>query len=331
MLKKPTILLSSYSGFRNLNPPHQHLINTSPPHSTQRPGSSFTSPDRTRQRQPQQRRTYAEVHHPHPKEKPPHNDDLQWPDHPTSIAAPTPYQIFQQQQGAPYCKQRFYELVKIYHPDRPHPASSYPLSHAHRLERYRLVVAANAILSDPIKRHAYDRYGAGWNGTPESGSHHYGWANASGTGWAGYKGPGSPAHNATWEDWERWYQRDGNGKGGRAPPQEPLYFSNSAFVTLIVLFAALGTFGQVTRVGEHSRSFIEQIENVHDDCSKDLMRRRGREMLQHERHGSGNSDRDARIESFLKMREPVGYAGEESYRRLLPAPQVCSSGDVYQT
>lgn len=332
MLKKSSILLSSYSGFQTLCSPHQHPINTSPPQSTNRPNSSFTLSHRRRQ-QPQPRRTYATVKSPPPNKDSPNNDDLQWPDHPTSTTAPTPYQIFQQNQTAPYCKQRFYELVKLYHPDRPHQACSYPLSHTTRLERYRLVVAANAILSDPIKRHAYDRYGAGWNGAPESGFGRHGWANAAaGAGWASYTGPDSPAHNATWEDWERWYQRDGSGsgKGARVPPQEPLYFSNSAFVSLIVLFAALGSFGQITRVGEYSRTFIEQIESVHDDCSKDLMRRRRRELLDDGGSGSGNRDRDARIQSFLKMRESVGYAGEESYRRLLPAPEVCSSGDVYE-
>jgi curved DNA-binding protein CbpA len=325
MLKKPSILLSSYSGFHSLCSPHQHPINTSPPQSTQRP------PNR-RRRQPQLRRTYAKVHSPSPNNNAHSNDDLQWPDHPTSTTTPTPYQIFQQEKTAPYCKQRFYELVKLYHPDRPHPACSYPLSHATRLERYRLVVAANAILSDPIKRHAYDRYGAGWNGTPDSGFGRHGWANAAaGTGWASYTGPESPAYNATWEDWERWYQRDSNGKGTRAPPQEPLYFSNSAFVSLIVLFAAVGSFGQATRVGELSRTFIEQIEGVHDDCSKDLMRRRKRESYEHWGDGSGNRNRDQRIQSFLKMRDPVGIAGEESHRRLLPAPEVCSSGDTHQT
>jgi len=326
MLKKPSILLSSYSGSRNLCSPYQHTTNTSPSQSSQRPSSSLIS-SQGRQRQPQQRRTYAKVHSPSPND---HN--LQWPDHPASTTTPTPYQIFQQKKTAPYCKRRFYELVKIYHPDRPHPACSYPLSHATRLERYRLVVAANAILSDPIKRHAYDRYGAGWNGTPESGSHRHGWANAAtGTGWASCTGPESPAYNATWEDWERWYQRGSTGKGTRAPPQEPQYFSNSAFVSLIVLFAAVGSFGQVTRVGEYSRTFIEQIESVHDDCSKDLMRRRRRESSEYRGDGSGDRNRDERIQTFLKMRDPVGYAGEESYRRLLPAPEVCASGDIYET
>lgn len=322
MLKKPSILLSSYGSFHNFCCPHQHSVNTSPP---QRPSPTL-KPSCQQQQHSQQWRTYADVH-PSTSNNSSH-DTLQWPDLPTSTTTPTPYQIFQQKKGAPYSKRRFYELVKLYHPDRQHtshsdhtdPSSPNFLSHATRLERYRLVVAANTILCDPVKRGAYDRYGAGWHGQPEIGGPRHGWSNATGTGWAGYTGSDSPAQNATWEDWERWYQRDGKGA-----PQEPLYFSNSAFVSLIVLVAALGGVGQATRVGEYSRTFIEQIESVHDDCSKDLMKRR-RESL-----GFGGN-RDERIQSFLKMRDPVGHGvvepREEAYRRLLPAPEVCSSGDV---
>ncbi|KAI9879227.1 MAG: hypothetical protein M1830_009158 [Pleopsidium flavum] len=338
MLKKSSILLSSYGSFHNFCCPHQHSINTSAP---QRPSASL-KPSR---RQPQQRRNYADVRPP-PSNNNPSHDTLQWPSLPTATTIPTPYQIFQQKKSAPYSKRRFYELVKLYHPDRQHinpsqhadPSSPNFLSHATRLERYRLVVAANTILSDPIRRSAYDRYGAGWNGQPELGTPRHPqheWSNAAGTGWAGYSGNESPAQNATWEDWERWYQRDNNNNNNnnnnnsKGAPQEPVYFSNSAFVSLIVLVAAIGGMGQVTRVGEYSRTFIEQIESVHNDCSKDLMKRRRESM------GFGGN-RDERIQSFLKMRGPVGYAAgvgepneqESAYRRLLPAPEVCSSGDI---
>ncbi|MCJ1367332.1 hypothetical protein MMC16_006464 [Acarospora aff. strigata] len=333
MLKKPSILLSSYGSFHTLCCPHHQVHSTSPSFAAQRSSPSLTLTHRGRKLP--QYRTYADVHLNASNDVSNKNDNnLQWPEPPNSTKIPTPYQIFQQRKDSPYSKHRFYELVKLYHPDRPHPACTYPISHATRLERYRLVVAANTILSDPLKRTAYDRYGAGWNGAPEIGSSRHGphgWATTAGTGWASYTGPDSPAHNATWEDWERWYQRDihSNGKGARPPPQEPLYFSNSVFVSLIVLFAALGSFGQVTRVGDYSRTFIEQIESVHDDCSKDLMRRRRRELLTGSDMG-GNKDRDERIQNFLKMRDPDGSAGEEGYRRLLPAPEICSSGDTHQ-
>jgi curved DNA-binding protein CbpA len=238
-------------------------------------------------------------------------------------AIPTPYQIFNQKKGSKYSKQRFYELVKIYHPDRHNPDLHDGLSYDIKLERYRLVIAANDILSDPVKRSAYDCYGAGWNGMPDarspqdnSGSTSE-WGNYNGRGWGG--GPNGPSQNATWEDWERWYQRDSQG------PQKPRYVSNSAFVALIVMFAALGGVGQATRVGNYSMSFIEQRDALHDNISKELMRRR-------KETTTGFGSREERIHQFLKQRDPYGYGmtdtRDESYRRLLPAPEVCSTEDI---
>jgi curved DNA-binding protein CbpA len=237
-------------------------------------------------------------------------------------AIPSPYQIFNQKKGSPYSKRRFYELVKIYHPDRyDHDDMGDGLSHATKLERYRLVVAANNILSNPVKRGAYDCYGAGWNGQPDVVSPRdasEGWGGYSGRGWGG--GPGGPSQNATWEDWERWYQQDSKGK------QEPRFVSNSAFVSLIVIFAALGGIGQATRVGNYSMNFIEQRDALHSNISKDLMRRR--------KETSAFQNRDERIQSFLKQRDPRGYGvidpSEEACRKLLPAPKVCSSQDIKQ-
>ena len=88
-----------------------------------------------------------------------------WP----SSVNPTPYEILAHSKDARYNKALFYQLVKIYHPDRNHTAAGSSMPHSVRLERYRLVVAANEILSDDVKRRAYDLYGAGWHGnrTPQ--------------------------------------------------------------------------------------------------------------------------------------------------------------------
>jgi curved DNA-binding protein CbpA len=254
-----------------------------------------------------------------------HHEIHPWPEVTSANAIPTPYQIFRQKKGAPYSKQRFYELVKLYHPDRHSSEMVYSnISHDTRLERYRLVVAANEILSDPVKRGAYDTYGAGWNGMPdvltsrdESGRGQA-WANYSGRGWG--QGPGGPSQNATWEDWERWYERESGAKG----KQSPLYFSNSAFVSLIVIFAALGGVGQATRVGNYSMTFLEQRNALHDEMSREIIRRK--------KESGTYSNREERIQSFLKQRDPYGYGlvdpQEERYRRLLPEPDICSSEDI---
>jgi len=240
-------------------------------------------------------------------------------------AIPTPYQIFNQKRGSPYSKKRFYELVKFYHPDRhDHHTSPEGLSYATKLERYRLIIAANAILSDPIKRGAYDTYGAGWNGHAEvAGARDYTDPNAT---WGGFKsrgwnGPRGPSQNATWEDWERYYQQDAKGS------QEPKYVSNSAFVGLILVFAAIGGIGQASRAGNAGLSFIEQTDALHNNVSKDLMRRRREATTL---YGS----REERLQYFLRQRDPIGYGltdpKAEAYRKLLPEPEICSSGDIKQ-
>ena len=71
-------------------------------------------------------------------------------------------------------------------------------------------------------------------------------------------------------------------------------------------------------------TFIEQRDALHDEMSKELMRRR--------KQSNSLGNRDERVHSFLKQRDPFGYGvtdpEEETYRRVLPEPEVCSSGDI---
>ncbi|KAK0101548.1 hypothetical protein ONS95_006715 [Cadophora gregata] len=309
MFRKPTSLLSCNNS---------HSLQAFPASKT----SSFHTKAKKSHLQRQQCRSYTMVSDGHSRHD---HGKLRWPEMKTTNT-PTPYQIFDQRKGSPYSKQRFYELVKLYHPDRhDHDIASHGLSYATKLERYRLVVAANDILSDPIKRSAYDYYGAGWNGAPDVvkprdvSDPSNGWGSYTGRGWGG--GREGPSQNATWEDWERWYQRDAKG------PQEPRYVSNSAFVGLIVVFAFIGGIGQVTRAGSYGMSFVEQRDALHNNISKDLIRRR-------KEATTAFGSREERIDSFLRHRDPVGYGivdpKEESYRKVLPAPQICSSEDIKQ-
>lgn len=90
------------------------------------------------------------------------------------------------------------------------------------------------------------------------------------------------------------------------------------------MFAALGGVGQATRVGNYSMNFIEQRDALHDEMSKELMRRR--------RESNSLANRDERVHTFLKQRDPFGYGvtdpEEEAYRRVLPESEVCSSDDI---
>lgn len=175
MLKKSSILLSCHN-WHPLCPSAASKTSSIPP--------------RAQTSQRRQTRSYAMVSDGYSRGD---HGKMWWPEVTSANKIPTPYQIFNQKKGSPYSKERFYELVKLYHPDR-HDVSD-GLSYDTKLERYRLVVAANDLLSDPVKRGAYDCYGAGWNGAPDVRG-----PSGGGRGWSG--GPNGPSRNATWEDCE---------------------------------------------------------------------------------------------------------------------------------
>lgn len=311
MLKKPCALLCSYSkpySLCNFQP-------TTPCPSTQRPEQQCIDHYAPRQvAHIFQRRAFATI-----RDNPSINPEIQWPKLKSATAVPTPYQIFQQKKSAPYSKRRFYELVKLYHPDRHwHDdvgSENGSLSFSTKVERYRLVVAANEILSHPAKRKAYDDHGAGWNGQPDANAWRQEWANYENGHWSGFHDNSSPARNATWEDWEKWYQR--NDKGERVR-QETVYFSNEGFLSLIAIIACLGGIGQATRIGDQKKSYLKQMETVHTDCSQDAKRR------MEEAQGYGTKDR--RVQNFLKTRKQSGIPdsdfSEDHHRRLLPPPDT---------
>jgi hypothetical protein len=295
MLKKPSILLSSYTGLYQCWTPHQHQVNTSP--------SALPPPRARPSKKSSQRRTYADVYPSNPL------SHESWPDCKPPVI-PTPYEIFQQKKGSPYSKRRFYELVKIYHPDRNSHVDSFcgGLSHTVKLERYRLIIAANDILSDPIKRSAYDRYGAGWNGHPEAAVRHYYHPGEAKYKW-GANADESPFHNATWEDWERWYHRNDK------KSQDRVHMSHSTFLSFIALIATLGGVAQATRMGTYTSAIDQKIQSVTMECSELINSRTGFEQ-----------DRQTRVRHFLKTRDPSGLGlkdtEEESYRRILKPPDV---------
>lgn len=236
-----------------------------------------------------------------------HHDYIPWPDT-AANAIPTPYQIFGQKKGSPYSKRTFYELVKQYHPDRHSYNGSHDgLSYASKLERYRLIVAANDLLSNPAKRSAYDCYGAGWNGQPDiRGSRDSASQGGRGGGWDSRHGP---SQNATWEDWERWYQRD------EAGHQEPAFASNGAFVGLILLLASIGGIAHAARAGNYSMHFIETQDARHANIARELDRMR-RETT------TAFPNKEERVHHFLKQRAQYGVTDprEEKHRRSLPPP-----------
>ena len=244
-----------------------------------------------------------------------HTGNLSWPELSSATAIPTPYQIFQLDKNALYSKHRFYELVKLYHPDRHYSEQSLsdrsPLSSDVRIERYRLVVAANDILSDPVKRSAYDRYGLGWGRHTEAPRSKYKPSYRHHTKWSGHYTDESPMKNATWEDWERWYQRHNREK------QEPIYFSNGTFLSMIIALATIVGVLQGNQMGQSSIVSLAQVEALTEECNKNIQSRRiaSREF----------DNKYERLQSFLESRAPhengILEQKDEVQTRLLPPPE----------
>ena len=267
-------------------------------------------------------RSYAQ-HHASPS---PHNHDLDdptWP-HASPHVVPTPYEIFRQKKGTPYSKTRFYELVKIYHPDRAHHHPAHPRSHAIRLERYRLVIAANEILSDPAKRRAYDRWGAGWAGQPIMPQERNARDPARDAGRDHpdrfYDDWTATANHATWEDWERWYRRRAGDQ-----PQSPRYVSNERFVGIVVIFVIVGATLELSRATSLGVAYKEQVDQRHALASQHLAKRKQAQ--------ADLGGQDARVQDFLRTRD-TGFRGEgvpasvkaETPRSTLPPSQTLNGG-----
>ncbi|KAJ4321879.1 J domain-containing protein 1 [Neodidymelliopsis sp. IMI 364377] len=239
-------------------------------------------------------------------------DLLRWPEAIRPHTTPTPYQILNCKKGDAYKKNRYYALVKLYHPDRCHPGSAVvhiPLQT--RLERYRMLVAAHDILSDAERRKAYDAWGAGWAGHHRTPTQHnpYEWE------FDRKRWNSDPRQNATWEDWERWYGENHEGSGQR---ERVVQMSNFTFMSLIFAFVAIGGVMQGTRFSGFHSSVVERRDKVHREASMEYQR---------SRHATMSGDRDERIRTFLEHRE-ANLAGEESYHRLLPPSDNCLPGEV---
>ncbi|KAH9993874.1 hypothetical protein F4779DRAFT_221871 [Xylariaceae sp. FL0662B] len=286
--KKFTIALCSSSSLpASISPLHvSSSRNSSPrwPRGGREPSGSLTEFNSGLRHASFSRRCYASVSD-GPTKPSSSSGRHDWPSSPN----PTPYEIFGQHKNSPYSKSKFYTLVKIYHPDRHRHASTHKLPHSVRLERYRLIVAANEILRDPVKRREYDRYGAGWGGNLRM-ENLYRKADRS---WRDE--PGNPSMNATWEDWERWYDQREGGK----EKQRPIYMSNELFVGVVCAFAVIGSMGQARWGSSSSMNLVERRDQKHAAISQDMKRQ------QHEQVGL---NRHGRIEGFLRQRDSWSLA-----------------------
>jgi curved DNA-binding protein CbpA len=232
----------------------------------------------------------------------------------------TPYEILDVDPSATYTKARFTELVKLYHPDRcDHPAS-HICSHlppSVRLERYRLIVAAHTLLSNPMKRQAYDTYGAGWTGASSMGATDNPFARANSGG--GPKGPFTSHMNATWEDWERWrWEQEERARTGEGP--RPRFVANSTFASGILAATLIAALIQQTHIESVTAT---RRSSLHERSSQAEM------YIRKAKEEARARTRSGRIEEFMKQRDPAVL----SHPRLSEAvtnPDLCASFGVPQ-
>ncbi|EAS32649.3 uncharacterized protein CIMG_03673 [Coccidioides immitis RS] len=296
MFKKPSLLCSCCGSIQLLNSPSS--ISPQSATSSRRRPHPFRLP-----------RRFAHVHSTNPLGP---ERDFTWPTSPTF----SPYELFKLERTAPYSKRLFYELAKIYHPDRPcngHPLCK-DLPESVRMHRYRVIVAAHELLSDPSKRAAYDRYGDGWHQRRELFGVHAKKEPRQSTTVRythGRKNSGEDIfRNATWEDWQEFYEK----RDGR--PKQAQTVSHSTFASFLFLLALFGGIGQAITVGKYSTFVQDKVKSVNEKCGQ---------LLDGRRHDTREhmSSQDARVQSFLMKRDPSGYGlkeeEEETYRRLLGA------------
>lgn len=250
-------------GLQLLNPPHASIP---PPRSrTVFDNSNYNN---------NTSRCYATVH-----DFP--GNDFSWP----TGASFTPYDLFKLDREAPYSKTRFYELVKIYHPDRPcngHPLCR-DISPEVRLKRYHLVVAANEILSDPVKRATYDQYGTGWSLHPPRPM--ASWSRP------GYSGAGPIFANATWEDWERWHNRHQG--------DQRHVVDHRVLTRAIILLTLFGGAVQASWISSLSTGYEDRLREVNEESTRFLTGRRQSTVK--------SATADAKMQHFLIRRDPSGY------------------------
>ncbi|EFQ32871.1 DnaJ domain-containing protein [Colletotrichum graminicola] len=241
------------------------------------------------------RQRYVHSNRQSPQSCAPHHlhDVAPWPQGPY----PSPHEILGAEPGRPYSKKSFHRLVKLYHPDiygvNEKEVAGIPL--AKRLERYRLVIEANEILSDPQKRLLYERYGLGWvlskYGTQSTPCSHY------------YAARGSRTHG-------------GRPSAQAAPERQfPIFASNATIAIVLVAMAMTGAIVQLERARKAQWEFKMRDVALQEAISMDLkdlaVRLEGK-------------PRDTRILEFLARREIRNWKNRENpFLGFDPSENIC--------
>ncbi|KAF6804359.1 J domain-containing protein 1 [Colletotrichum musicola] len=211
------------------------------------------------------------------------DDPASWPRNP----CPSPHDILGAEPGLPYSKKRFYRLVKLYHPDllAVNRHRNPELSRAAVTERYRLVIEANKLLSDPGKKLLYEKYGVGWVSSQQQYRHPP-------------RSPRTPADNAGYED--RTYTSPHGGPSGR---QSPIFASNAAVAIVIVAMTMAGAIMQLERARQAQWDLKRRDVVLQEAITRDL------QDMADQLEGK---PRDLRILEFLARRELRNWSAQKA-------------------
>lgn len=155
----------------------------------------------------------------------------------------SPYQILGHERDGPYNKKHFADLAMVYHPDSQKLGAD-AIPRAERLERFRKLVQAHRLLSDPQKRQLYDSTGLGWH-MPKAAS----------------------CETVTTDD--SFYSQ----AYARAPPRskEDVFVRRGIRWILVLLFALVGGFVQLKRAAKAARDLEHIRWRTHVATLADLM------------------------------------------------------------
>lgn len=181
----------------------------------------------------------------------------------------SPYDVLEQPRDGPYSKRRFYELVMVYHPDRWVHGTYHGIPKQTRVERYRIILAANAILSDPVRRRAYDEYGVGW--TP-------GGADLSrrspGQPWKGGNGGNDGNSRNAKGQRDEQYPSGGDSCHWEGQPrgsqQRPIFMDNSSFAAMLLWLASSLSYLLWSVASSRAESISKRQDLIHKRLLREL-------------------------------------------------------------
>ncbi|CAO1627144.1 unnamed protein product [Sympodiomycopsis kandeliae] len=230
------------------------------------------------------------------------SESLQFPSH---LRNPTPYDIFHLPRSASQSeiKNRYYDLVKILHPDRRPRSQDDATSSSGRAkgkskasenpseekvdEEFRLVVKSYELLSHRQKRATFDKFGLGWDSSTKADANGYGtFKSASEREWSElqrrreFMSRGERMHQWWNTHDQTGWQRHGHSYSYTGEDQfftshnnnnhSPRYIPNSQFISVIILVTWGIAIFQFLRLSNQSKEILKLQDKKHLNAVQSL-------------------------------------------------------------